>query len=64
MANSRITLNEQALQRLFTGDLQLAQLWERIRNQVREALVREPVQAQRSERSEERHGDSHRLAVA
>jgi transposase-like protein len=56
MTQYQITLNEQTLQRLFTGDRQLAQLLESILNQVLEAQVSEQVQAQRYERTDERQG--------
>jgi putative transposase len=56
MTNDQITLNEQTLQRLFTGDRQLAQLLENILNQVLEAQVSEQLQAERYERTDERHG--------
>src|SRR5260221_6059053 len=56
MTNYQITLNEQTLQRLFTGDRQLARLLESILNQVLEAQVSEQLQAERYERTDERHG--------
>src|SRR5258707_1417646 len=56
MTNHQITLNEQTLQRLFTGDRQLARLLESILNQVLEAQVSEHLQTGRYERTEERQG--------
>jgi putative transposase len=56
MANYQITLDEQALQRLFTSDRQLAHLLEAILNQVLEAQVGEQLHAERYERTEERQG--------
>ncbi len=56
MANYQITLNEQTLQRLFTGDRHLAQLLESILNQVLDAQVSEHLQAERYERTDERRG--------
>jgi putative transposase len=56
MATYQITLDEQTLQRLFTSDRQLAQLLERILNQVLEAQVGEQRQAERYERTEQRQG--------
>jgi putative transposase len=56
MADYQITLDEQTLQRLFTGDRQLAHLLEAILNQVLEAQVGEQLHAQRYERTEERQG--------
>src|SRR5258706_851723 len=56
MTNYQITLHEQTLQRLFTSDSQLAHLLESILNQVLEAQVSEQLQAERYERTDERHG--------
>jgi transposase-like protein len=56
MANYQITLDEQTLQRLFTGDRQLAHLLESILNQVLEAQVGEQLHAERYERTEARQG--------
>lgn len=56
MTQYQVTLNAQTLQRLFSGDSQLAQLLESILNQVLEAQVSEHLQAQRYERTDERQG--------
>jgi transposase-like protein len=56
MTQYQVTLNAQTLQRLFSGDSQLAQLLESILNQVLEAQVTEQVQAERNERTDERQG--------
>jgi putative transposase len=56
MTPYQVTLNEQTLQRLFRDDSHLAQLLERILNQVLDAKVGEHLQAQRYERTEQRQG--------
>jgi putative transposase len=56
MTQYQVTLNAQTLQRLFSGDSQLAQLLESILNQVLEAQVSEQLQAGRYERTDERQG--------
>jgi len=56
MAKYQITLDEQTLHRLFTGDRQLAHLLEAILNQVLEAQVGEHLRAERYERTDERQG--------
>jgi putative transposase len=56
MTQYQVTLNEQTLQRLFSGDSQLAQLLESILNQVLEAQVGKHLQAERYERTDERQG--------
>lgn len=56
MTQYQVTLNEQTLQRLFSGDSQLAQLLESILNQVLDAQVSEQLHAGRYERTEERQG--------
>jgi len=56
MARYQITLDEQTLQRLFTGERQLAHLLEAILNQVLEAQVGEHLRAERYERTDERQG--------
>jgi transposase-like protein len=56
MTQYQVTLNAQTLQRLFTGDSQLAQLLERILNEVLEEQLSEHVHAERYERTEERQG--------
>ncbi len=56
MTNYQVTLNAQTLQRLFSGDSQLAQLLESVLNQVLEAQVSEHLRAERYERTEERAG--------
>lgn len=56
MTQYQVTVNDQTLQRLFSGDSQLAQLLESILNQVLEAQVSEHLRAERYERTEERQG--------
>jgi transposase-like protein len=56
MTQYQVTLNAQTLQRLFSGDSQLAQLLESILNQVLEAQVGEQLQADRYERTDQRQG--------
>src|SRR5690349_21637522 len=56
MANYQITLDEQTLQRLFTGDRQLDHLLVAILNQVLEAQVGEHLRAEHYERTDERQG--------
>src|SRR5262249_964631 len=56
MTQYQVTVNAQTLQRLFSGDSQLAQLLESVLNQVLEAQVSEHLHAERYERTEERAG--------
>jgi transposase-like protein len=56
MTHYQVTLDPQALQRLFSGDSQLGQLLEAVLNQVLEAQVAEQLQAAPYERREERQG--------
>jgi transposase-like protein len=56
MTQYQVTLNEQTLQRLFSGDSQLAQLLESVLNQVLDAQVSEQLQAERYERTDQRQG--------
>jgi len=56
MTQYQVTLNAQTLQRLFSGDSQLAKLLESILNQVLDAQVSDQLHAGRSERTEERQG--------
>src|SRR5262249_13772481 len=56
MTQYQVTLNAQTRQRLFSGDSQLAQLLERVLNQVLEAQVSEQLHAGRYERTDERQG--------
>jgi transposase-like protein len=59
MTQYQVTLNEQTLQRLFSGDSQLAQLLESVLNQVLDAQVSEQLQAERYERTDQRQGYRH-----
>ena len=56
MTKYQITLDPDLLQRLFSGDSQLAHLLEAILSQVLEAQMTHLLQAERYERSEERQG--------
>ena len=56
MTPYQVTLNAQTLQRLFSGDSQLAQLLESILNQVLDAQMSEQLRAGRYERTEDRQG--------
>jgi hypothetical protein len=56
MTHYQVTLNGETLQRLFSGDSQLAQFLESILNQVLEAQVGEQLQAERYQRTEQRQG--------
>ena len=56
MTQYQVTVNAQTLQRLFSGDSQLALLLEGILNQMLEAQVSEHLRAERYERTEERQG--------
>jgi transposase-like protein len=56
MTSYQVTVSAQTLQRLFSGDSQLALLLEGVLNQVLEAQVSEHLHAERYERSEERAG--------
>ena len=56
MTQYQLTLDPDLLQRLFSGDSQLAHLLEAILNQVLEAQMTHHLQAERYERSEERQG--------
>ena len=54
MTQYQVTVNEQTLQRLFSGDSQLALLLESVLNQVLDAQVSEQLHAERCERTDER----------
>jgi putative transposase len=56
MTQYQVTLDPQTLQRLLSGENQLAQLLEAVVNQVLNAQVTEQLQAAPYERSEERQG--------
>ena len=56
MTQYHVTLDQEMLQRLFSGDTQLAQFLETVLNQVLDAQVTEQVRAARYERTEERLG--------
>ena len=56
MTQYQVTLNAQTLQRLFSGEGQLAPLLESLLNQVLEAQVSEQLQAERYERTDARQG--------
>jgi transposase-like protein len=54
MSQYHVTLDQEMLQRLFSGDTHLAQLLEAVLNQVLAAQVTEQVRADRYERTDER----------
>ncbi|HEV2236451.1 MAG TPA: IS256 family transposase [Ktedonobacterales bacterium] len=56
MTQYQLTLDSETLQRLFTGDGQIARLLEAVLNQVLNAQVTEQLQAAPYERSEQRQG--------
>ena len=56
MTQYQLTLDSEAVQRLFTGDGQLGRLLEAVLNQVLNAQVAEQLQAAPYERSEQRQG--------
>jgi putative transposase len=56
MDQYHVTLDAATMQRLFSGDGQLARLLEVILNQVFNAQVQEQLQAERYERAEQRQG--------
>jgi transposase-like protein len=56
MTQYQVTVNEQTLQRLFSGDSHLGQLLEAVVNQVLEAQVSEQLHAGPYERTDERQG--------
>jgi putative transposase len=56
MTQYQLTLDSETLQRLFTGDGQVARLLEAILNQVLTAQVTEQLQVAPYERSEQRQG--------
>lgn len=56
MTQYQVTLDEQTLQRLFSGESHLAHLLESVLNQVLEAQVAEQLQAEPYERTDERQG--------
>jgi putative transposase len=56
MTQYQLTLDPSVLQRLFSGDSQLAHLLEAVLNQVLEAQMAEQLQAERYERTDERQG--------
>jgi transposase-like protein len=56
MTQYQLTLDPTVLQRLFSGDSQLAHMLELVLNQVLEAQLAEQLRAERYERTEERQG--------
>ena len=56
MTQYQLTLDSEAVQRLFTGDGQLGRLLEAVLNQVLNAPVAEQLQAAPYERSEQLQG--------
>ena len=56
MAQYNITVDDEVLKGLFTGDKGMSQLLEQVLNQVLKAQASEQLQAEPYERSEERQG--------
>jgi putative transposase len=56
MTQYQLTLDSDTLQRLFSGEGQMARLIEQVLNQVLEAQVTEQLQAAPYERTEQRQG--------